>query len=298
MAGVFARGVRELGEELGTAAVILRLGADVLLEGGQQPEHLERRPPLHLGVGRVIELAFAEVLAPVHRDDGAITWLDSSQSDVQVLSGSSRWHLVGNSLDRSVLRLLVDRRDDPQAATVDVALGQLKRARELLLDLIDEVTDRSALAGPGRLGDRGKRGLGSLLRSEPTLVHHPVQHVLDALLGVGRLLGTQSRVIEPRTSDDGGEQRTLRDGQPGDVATEVGLGGGLDAVGAAAVVDRVEVVLQDCLLGLLPVDLDRDDELFGLAGDRPVKSQEVVLDVLLSDRGPALGRPAPDCHHD
>ncbi len=80
---------------------------------------------------------------------------------------------------------------------------------------------------------------------------------------------------------------------------EVRLRRGLDAVGAAAEVDRVEVVLEDLVLGLLPVDLDRDEQLLGLPGERPVLAEEVVLDVLLGDRRATLGRLAAlDRHPD
>src|SRR5665809_146893 len=100
------------------------------------------------------------------------------------------------------------------------------------------------------------------------------------------------QIVERRTADDGGEHRSLSDSQLGGIDMEVGPGSSLDAVRAATVVDRVEVVLQDRVLGLLLVDLDRDDELFELAGDRLVLGQEVVLDVLLGDGGAALLRSA------
>ena len=56
-----------------------------------------------------------------------------------------------------------------------------------------------------------------------------------------------------------GEQRALGDGELARVDAEVGLGRGLDAVGTAAEVDGVEVVLEDLVLGQLPVDLEGDD---------------------------------------
>jgi hypothetical protein len=72
-----------------------------------------------------------------------------------------------------------------------------------------------------------------------------------------------------------------------DVLAEVGLGGGLDAIGAAPEVDRVEVALEDLVLGQVAVDLDRDDHLAQLAVEGAVLGEEVVLDVLLGDRRPA-----------
>ena len=129
----------------------------------------------------------------------------------------------------------------------------------------------------------------ALLLGEPALLDHRVEDEARALLGVGGLLVAQARVVERRPADDRGEEGALGGGQLGDVLVEVGLGGGLDPVRAAAVVDRVEVVLEDLVLRLLLVDLDRDEDLAGLARQRAVGREEVVLDVLLGDRRPALG---------
>ena len=109
----------------------------------------------------------------------------------------------------------------------------------------------------------------------------------------------QGRVVERRAADDRGEEGALGGGQLRDVLVEVGLRRGLDAVRAAAVVDGVEVVLEDLVLGLLLVDLERDEDLAGLARQRAVGGEEVVLDVLLGDRRAALGRLAAlDRHPD
>ena len=70
---------------------------------------------------------------------------------------------------------------------------------------------------------------------------------------------------------------------------EEGLRGGLDAIGATTVVDRVEVVAQDLLLGLLPVDLDGHDGLLELAGVGAGGVDVVVLHVLLRQGRGALG---------
>src|SRR5205085_1811242 len=73
-------------------------------------------------------------------------------------------------------------------------------------------------------------------------------------------------------------------GQVLHVLVEVGLTGGLDAIGAATEVDRVEVVLQDPVFGLLLGYLCRDDHLAELAEDAVLVVPGGHLDVLLGDR--------------
>ena len=70
---------------------------------------------------------------------------------------------------------------------------------------------------------------------------------------------------------------------------EVGLGGGLDPVGAAAEVDRVQVGGDDLVLGPLVGELVGEGGLAELLEDRAVGlGLEGVLDELLLDRGGAL----------
>src|SRR5262249_44766004 len=63
-----------------------------------------------------------------------------------------------------------------------------------------------------------------------------------------------------------------------------------DAVGALTEVDRVEVVLQDPLLGLLPGDLHRDEDLFYLParGLRAADALVVIAHELLGNGRAAL----------
>src|SRR5699024_10323993 len=83
-------------------------------------------------------------------------------------------------------------------------------------------------------------------------------------------------------------------------AAQVGLGGGLDAVGAVAEGDQVEVLGQDLVLAQLLVQVQRHPELFDLArgggrdGGPPLRvvlrrdEELIVLDQLLVDGGGAL----------
>ena len=76
------------------------------------------------------------------------------------------------------------------------------------------------------------------------------------------------------------------------VFLEERLGGSLDAIGSAAEVDRVEVPLEDLVLALLVLELDRQDRLLDLAPPGALLGEIQDLDVLLGDRRGALRRAA------
>src|SRR4029077_12122688 len=80
----------------------------------------------------------------------------------------------------------------------------------------------------------------------------------------------------------------LRDSELLGVDVEVFLAGGLHAVGAVPVVDRVEIAGEDVLLAHLFVDLVRQEELAKLASQSSLGIQVQDLDVLLGDRRAAL----------
>ena len=82
------------------------------------------------------------------------------------------------------------------------------------------------------------------------------------------LPGFLRRVPARRRLDHAGQHRALGDRELRDVLVEVRLRRRLDAVGAAAEVDRVEVVLEDLVLALLLGDLDREHDLLVLAPQR------------------------------
>src|SRR5690606_18929019 len=90
----------------------------------------------------------------------------------------------------------------------------------------------------------------------------PVQDDVAALPG---LAGMPGRVVGVGVADDAGEQRGLGEVQLGGVLGEVVPGGGLDAVGAVAVVGDVEVAAQDLVLGEPPLDRDGVPQLADLA---------------------------------
>src|SRR5262249_23038110 len=94
-----------------------------------------------------------------------------------------------------------------------------------------------------------------------------------------------------RVLRDAREQRRLGEIERLRAVAEVRLGSRLDAVGAVAEVDGVQVRGEDLDLRPVPrprLELPRERRLFQLARDRSLIADERVLDELLRDRRAAL----------
>ena len=96
------------------------------------------------------------------------------------------------------------------------------------------------------------------------------------------------RVVERRVGGEAGEQRCLGQRQAAGALAEVRLRRLLDAVGAVAEVDRVEVREQDPVLGPGLLELPGERRLAHLARDRLLVADVGVLDELLGDRRATL----------
>src|SRR5690606_3655749 len=184
---------------------------------------------------------------------------------------------------------------DVVAALVDVRLGDVEplqlvqdRLDHVALEALERVV-RLVLDALGRLG----RQVAVRLRIE--LGHLP-DHVLVAELGDAVVARFFLAVEAARVLDAAGEVGALLGGELLHRLAEERLGGRPDAVGAAAEVDGVEVLLQDRLLGEHLVQLDRDEDLLDLPLDRALLGEAVVVAAghLLGDRGGALHLLAAD----
>ena len=132
-------------------------------------------------------------------------------------------------------------------------------------------------------------GVGELLRGDVVLVQHLPQDAVP--LGLGGVLVFVGAVLRGAVGQ-AGQQGALGEVQLADVLAEVRLGGGLDAEGAAAVVDVVQVHRQDFLLGVVLLDAVGDEPLVQLAADGLFAGQPLHLHVageLLGDGAAALG---------
>ena len=267
----------------------LGVRGDALPHGRGQGDRLEQRARLDLRVRGGVELGLLVVLPAVHRGDRAVPGAHGGERGgdvVGVLAGGGE-RLDG--LDRRLLVLLDDGRGDPQAPGVDGGVLQPQQVAQVLPDLLRDIP-LDPLRRAGRRGrpDLGEVGGVPLALAEPALLDHPVQDVGDPVPGPFLVAVGEVGVEQGRRVGDGREEGALADRQLRGVLVEVGAAGRLDPVGPTTEVDGVEVVLQDLVLGLLVVDLHRDDQLAELALQRLLLGQVVVLDVLLGDRRAAL----------
>ncbi len=287
------------------------LGLGVLLQGGGQDDRLEGGGGLVVRAGRVVDVVPQVVLAAVHRDDRARLRVHGGGAglDVRVHRPLLRVQLAVqlplDGLLQGRLLLLVDVQGDGPAPLVDHRLRRFQviggaLGDQLLLQRgvgrLHQVAGLALQAGVvlGLLRHRERHGV-ALALAQPALLDHVVEDVVPAGPHQPLALVAGDRpVVLVRRLEQRGEVGALLDGEVLRVDLVVGLGGGLDAVGAAAVVAGVDVAGQDVVLGLLPVQLQRDDQFLQLARDGLFLRQVVVLDVLLGDGGTTLGALAGD----
>ena len=259
-----------------------------VLQGGHQREGLEGGAGLGDGIGRGVDLTGQVVVTPVERQQTARLGVDGHQRLTKVRRGAGRQG--SDRVDSGLLVLLVDRGDDLEAAGVDLLRRDLGLVLKLGAHHLQQVAVGAGvdLLGLGLLEVRHPLLLGLVVLGlgDVAVVEHELQDSSPPLLGLVRVL---SRVPGAGGRQDPRQERGLRGAHLLGGMAEEGLRGGLDAVGATAVVDRVEVVAQDLLLGLLPVDLDGHDGLLELAGVGAGGVDVVVLHVLLRQGRGALG---------
>ena len=280
----------------GPAAV--RLGA--VGEGGGEDEGLEGGADLEVAAGGVVDELPGVVDAAVQGDDVPGGGIDggAARADVAVgvaLVAGLGQDVVLDGLDEGVLLLLLEGGDDAVSAGGEGVRVDDLVAGQVVLDGLDDVTALTGEggAGLGLDGDGEVQGL-AVGAAEPAFLDHAGEYVVPAGEDGVLVLGVGDDVVVAGGVEQGGEVGALTGVQVFDVLAVVGVGGGLDAVGVAAEVAGVEVALQDLVLALLAVELDRDEELLGLADDGLLLAEVVVLDVLLGDGGTALASLAGD----
>ena len=115
--------------------------------------------------------------------------------------------------------------------------------------------------------------------------HHLVDHPVAPLDGAVLLA---ERIVVVRRLRQGREIGGLRDRQLVHRLVEVEQRGRGDPVGAQAQINLVQVELEDLLLGVGALDLERQQRLLDLALERDLVGQQEVLGDLLGDGGGAL----------
>jgi hypothetical protein len=128
-----------------------------------------------------------------------------------------------------------------------------------------------------------------LRRSNVPQLGHPAQYVMLALLGALRV---GDRVVKRRRLGQSREHRRLGEVELVERLAEVDLRSGAEAVGALAEIDLVDVKLEDLLLGQAVLDLECEQRLVQLAGERLLRREKEVAGHLHGDRARALAAPA------
>ena len=286
---------------------MMSVGWIAVVHRGGVEERLERRSRLSTRLGGAIEVALVPVAAADHAANRAGRRVDRDQRGLQVgraldraRAVADRRHVVGARLlelelglerhhlllERTLANLLeihVERGVDPQPALVErVRSVELV---EVLADHLDEVRRAVVVVALRRDAERRVQGAVELDLRDRLGGEHVAQH-LGAPRQRGR--GAAARRVEAGIGGHAGEQRALGQRQLLQRLAEVRLRGGIHAVGALAEVDLIEVHLEDLILGVVALDLDREHDLLELARQRALVREEQVARQLLGDRAAAL----------
>ena len=183
---------------------------------------------------------------------------------------------------RRLLEAHVERRRHLVAAAGHRGFVAAQDRGELVAHLEDEVRclDRGRLRA--RDGDPFLVSGVGLRLGHRADVHHLTKHVGAAVLRAVKVLGL--RRVEDRRLRQSGEERGLGERELREVRlAEIRLGRRLHAVRLVAVVDLVEVELEDLLLRVRARHLDREDALADLPRQGDLATDDPLLHELLRD---------------
>ena len=199
-------------------------------------------------------------------------------------------HALLDGFVRQVLEVEVETRVHGEAALLHG--GRPVLVLQLAHHVVDEVR-RSAGSGAPVKAQLGldvllRRLVGLRLADVPT-GHHALEHVGLARL---RALEMGLRVVVVGRVNQPGQKRGLADREVLGllVAPEVGLGGRAQAICVVAVVDAVQVHVEDLVFGVALLQRGGQNGLLQLAEDRFLGREQLDLDQLLADRAAALLR--------
>ena len=230
----------------GRGAVEQHVGAHAGLDGGGKREGFERgaRGAARQGVVHVV-LVRVIILTAHHGLDVAGLGVDHNHAHLELV-GALGVHALDGGLLGSRLQDGIDGGLYGEAALEDHVGGELLLQQRLYVVDKVGVGERAALGDAAHVeGERlGLRGV-ALLLGDLAVGAHAVQNCVAALDSV---VGVDRGVVARRGVGQAHKKRRLGQGEVLCGLAQVGLRGGLDAVGAMAVVDGVEVHHQDLFL--------------------------------------------------
>ena len=178
----------------------------------------------------------------------------------------------------------VDRGRDHEVAADLAEHGVRFDGREVGGIAVGQLFDwQQSKLGGVRLRLLGRRGV------DRAGVHHGVEDDAGAAM---RFIERSRRGEARRRLDQAGEHGGLGQGQLLDRRAKIALAGGLDAIGAGAEVDGIEIPGQDFVFGKPPLEPERENHFLELARPGALGGEEQVLRQLLRDRAAALDRAA------
>ena len=180
-----------------------------------------------------------------------------------------------NSSSADHLHVGVDRRPD-----VERLDGLVDQGVELRQHPVGEIAGGVLPLGIADELDVLGMGVGGLGRGDRAAAHHQVERDAGA---AARGLDVGGRRIIGRRLDEAGDDRRLGDRERRRAVPEEAARGGVDAVGAAAEIDAVQIEFEDLVLGEAPFERERQDRLAQLAGEGALVGEEDVAGELLGD---------------
>ena len=192
--------------------------------------------------------------------------------------------LLVDDLLRHVLQVQVQAGVD--AIAIAIAGLDVVAAGQRLEDIVDEVGSLELGRGGEDLELFGVGDLG-LRRADGLFAHHPGQDLRLSLLGRDEV---RQRVVLAGRLRQAGQHGGLPERQVVGIGLEITASRRLDPVRLAAVIDGVEVHLENLILGELTVELDGEDGFLELAlqGRRGIRPDIELLHQLLTDRAATL----------
>ncbi|MNQ68085.1 hypothetical protein D3C85_826290 [compost metagenome] len=248
------------------------------LDRRQIDEGFPRRAGLTAGVDSAVELAVGIGAAADHGADPAFAVQGDQgrlfDAPALVAVQDAAHGALGVGLQRQV-----------QGGLDHHVLGRFAdQAADLLVQPVDEVL--GVLAGQGaRDADRLGHGGVALGRGDDAGLDHFIED--DGGAG-GGALALGHRRIARRGLQQAGQQGGFAHRQLVRALVEIALRGRLDAIGAGAEIDPVQIEGEDFLLGELHLQPDGQHQLLNLALQILVRRQEQVLGQLLGDGRAAL----------
>ena len=240
---------------------------------GEIDEQLERRSRLALRLGGAV-VDRADVIGPAHHRAHRAVAVDRHQRALCALGHVGADRGIRLALHRGVQR-------GPHLQRLDRLVDQQVQLRQRP---VGEIAHAVLPRGGGEL-HLARIGAGGLRLRDEAVAHHLLQH--DACPPLGGI-GVGGRGIIGRRLDQPGDHRRLGQAQPVGTMAEEFPAGRVDAVCAPAIIDLVQIQLEDLVLVELALQREREDPFAKLAPEFLLIVQEDVARQLLRDGRPAL----------